>query len=78
MPRQINGQRYYETSEVCQKVGISRPTLFRWLRRGILSKAYRDRRGWRIFTEEDLKRIQTEAERIDVEYILPRGKNDRS
>jgi DNA-binding transcriptional MerR regulator len=69
MPREIDGKRYYETTEVCEKVGISRPTLFRWLRRGILSKLHRDRRGWRLFTDEDLSKIQTEAKKIEVDHI---------
>ena len=69
MPREINGTRYYETSEVCEKVGISRPTLFRWLKRGIVSKMHRDRRGWRLFTEDDLSKIRAQASRIDIEYL---------
>jgi predicted site-specific integrase-resolvase len=68
MPRDIDGKRYYETTEVCEKVGISRPTLSRWLRRGILSKVCKDRRGWRLFTEEDLNKIRAEANKIEVEY----------
>ena len=74
MPIEIDGKRYYETTEVCEKVGISRPTLFRWLRRGLLSKLYKDRRGWRLFTEEDLSKIQAEARRIEVEYASSRSK----
>jgi len=70
MPREINGKTYYETTEVCEKVGISRPTLFRWLKRGLLIKLHKDRRGWRLFTEEDLDKLQTEAGRIDVDDIL--------
>ena len=69
MPREINGQRYYETSEVCQKVGISRPTLFRWLKRGILHRLHRDRRGWRLFTEDDLRKIQAEANKVEAEDV---------
>jgi DNA-binding transcriptional MerR regulator len=67
MPREINGRVYYETSEVCQRAGISRPTLFRWLKNRLLTKLHRDRRGWRLFTEEDLRKIQAEASRIEVE-----------
>lgn len=74
MPREFNGQRYYETSEVCQKAGISRPTLFRWLKRGILPRLHRDRRGWRLFTEDDLKKIQAEANRVEAEDISLRGR----
>jgi DNA-binding transcriptional MerR regulator len=67
MPREINGQRYYTASEVCREVTISRPTLFRWLKRGVLTRLHRDRRGWRMFTEDDLRNIRLEAGRIDVE-----------
>jgi len=74
MPREFNGQRYYDTSEVCQKAGISRPTLLRWLKRGILQRLHRDRRGWRLFTEDDLKKIQAEANRVEAEDISLRGR----
>ena len=67
MPIEINGQLFYSTAETCQRVGISRATLFRWLRKGVLNKLRKDRRGWRIFTEDDLSRIQTEITRIEVE-----------
>jgi len=67
MPIEINGQIFYSTAETCQRVGISRATLFRWLRKGVLNKLRKDRRGWRIFTEDDLSRIQTEITRIEVE-----------
>jgi transposase-like protein len=70
MPREINGKRYYETTEVCEKVGVSRSTLFRWLKRGLLIKLHKDRRGWRLFTEEDLNKIQAEARRIEIDDIL--------
>ena len=69
MPREIDGKRYYETTEVCKKTGISRPTLFRWLKRGLLIKLHRDRRGWRLFTEEDLNKIQAEATRIEIDHV---------
>ncbi len=70
MPIEINGQIFYSTAETCQRVGISRATLFRWLRKGVLNKLRKDRRGWRIFTEDDLSRIQTEITRIEVEEGL--------
>lgn len=64
MPREMNGQTYYRTSEVCKKVGISRATLFRWLKEGIIKKSYRDRRGWRLFTEADVRRLEKEANHV--------------
>jgi predicted site-specific integrase-resolvase len=74
---EINGQMYYRTSEACKKAGISRATLFRWLKLGILEKHYKDRRGWRIFTEEDVNKIRAEAKRIKVEYAFPGGRNNK-
>jgi len=75
MPREINGQKYYGTLESCEKIGISRPTLFRWLKAGILEKKRKDRRGWRVFTEEDLNKIKAEARRIQVEDTYIPDKN---
>ncbi|MDD5082036.1 MAG: MerR family transcriptional regulator [Dehalococcoidales bacterium] len=65
MPIIVNGQTYYRTAEVCQMVGISRTTLFRWLAEGIFNEAeYRDRRGWRLFTEDEINKLKTEAHRV--------------
>ncbi len=65
MPIIINSQTYYGTSEACRIAGIGRSTLLRWLRNGILKDAsYRDRRGWRLFTQGDIKRIKAEANRM--------------
>ena len=72
----IDGKVYYKTSEACKKTGISRATLFRWLKTGILEKYYRDRRGWRLFTEEDLNSIRAEARKIKTEYSFNGEKND--
>ena len=68
MAIEIGNRTYYRTSETCMKAGISRATLFRWLKSGLLMKSYRDRRGWRLFTEEDLNKIQAEANRVEIKY----------
>jgi len=66
MAIRINGQTYYRTSEACQEAGISRATLFRWLRGGILKDVmFRDRKGWRLFTQDDIDRIKSEATRVN-------------
>jgi len=67
MSIEINGRIYYRTLEACKKTGISRATLLRWLKDGILEKPHRDRRGWRMFTEGDLDKIQAEATRMKDE-----------
>ena len=66
MPVTINGQTYYRTVEVCRTVGISRSTLFRWLKQGILSKSERrDRRGWRLFTRDEIDGLEREVNLIN-------------
>jgi predicted site-specific integrase-resolvase len=61
----MRGQTYYRTAEVCSLAGISRSTLFRWLRKGILDDvSHRDRRGWRLFTDRDIGRITDESNKI--------------
>ncbi len=71
MPVEINGQWYYRTSEICSKAHISRATLFRWIKTGIVKNRLRDRRGWRLFTEKDVQKLQAEAGRIEVEETSP-------
>ena len=66
MAIKVNGQTYFRTADVCRLVGISRTTLFRWLNEGMLSAAIsRDRRGWRLFTEDEVNTLKAEAERIN-------------
>lgn len=64
MPVEINRTMYYRTLETCRKTHIGRSTLFRWLKHGIIEVSCRDRRGWKLFTEEDLDRIKVEAMRL--------------
>lgn len=67
MPIKIDGQLFYSTTETCEKVGISRATLHRWLKNGVINRLRKDRRGWRLFTEDDLHRIKAELGRIEIE-----------
>jgi len=65
MPVTVNRKTYYRTAEICQIVGISKNTFFRWVREGSFTDAQnRDRRGWRLFTKDDLDRLRTEVNRI--------------
>ena len=72
MPVTLRGRKYYRTAEVCRKVGISRTTLFRWLSEGIFDEPEnRDRRGWRLFTEDEVNRMEAEANRVSRIGIEP-------
>jgi predicted site-specific integrase-resolvase len=65
MPVSINDRTYFRTSEVCQIARISRSTLLRWLKEEDLDiPDYRDRRSWRLFTEEDVNKLASEANKI--------------
>jgi len=66
MPTVIDGQGYYRTAEACEMAGISKATLFRWLREGVMQDvAVKDRRGWRLFGEDDINRIRAEANKTN-------------
>ena len=65
MPVFINDRTYYRTTEVCRMVGISRNTLFRWLKEGIFSDVeYRDWRGWRLFTAAQVETIRMQVNHV--------------
>jgi len=65
MPTTINGQTYYRTAEVCRMAGISRNTLFRWLREGVFTGVERrDYRGWRLFTQGQVDAINDRVTRV--------------
>jgi len=79
MPVAINRETYYRTAEVCQIVGISRSTFFRWLREGSFPDVKNvDRRGWRLFTEGDLERLRAEANQIGPNSSVNGKKQSRS
>ncbi len=65
MPKEIKGKTYYLTSEACEMAGISRGTLFRWIREKIIDDVeIKDRNGWRLFTPKEVARIKAEATRV--------------
>ena len=70
MPVTINGQTYYRTAEVCLMVGIGKSTLFRWIKEGIMEEAeHRDRRGWRLFTEDEINKVKMEVNGIRKSHL---------
>jgi len=65
MPVVINDETYYRTAEVCRLVGVSRNTLFRWIKEGVLSDVeYRDWRGWRLFTPVQVETVKSKTSRV--------------
>jgi len=62
MPVEIKGTVYYKITESSQLSGVSKSTIHRWIREGIITGGkLRNRNGWRLFTEEDIAEIKAEA-----------------
>jgi excisionase family DNA binding protein len=57
MPKEVNGYKFLNSSEVAKLAGVHRLTLLRWIRDGKMPDVSRDRNGWRIFSEEETARI---------------------
>jgi excisionase family DNA binding protein len=70
MPLNLNGETYYRTAEACNIAGTSKNTFLRWVKEGTFTDVqHRDRRGWRLFTEDDVNRLKTEVHRVDKNHI---------
>jgi predicted site-specific integrase-resolvase len=68
VPITIGGKRYYRTEEALKRIGISRATWFRWIKhKKIQDVKHKDVRGWRLFSEQDIRRIREFANTIHVE-----------
>ena len=50
------------SKQAAELLGISRETLLRWFREGRIPEVGRDRNGWRIFTEEDIRELKAFVE----------------
>ncbi|OIO38462.1 MAG: hypothetical protein AUJ75_02830 [Candidatus Omnitrophica bacterium CG1_02_49_10] len=50
-------RKQYTTKEVLRKVGISRTSLYSWLKMGKVPDVARDRNNFRLFTDDDVKKI---------------------
>ena len=48
----------WKTYEVCDLLDISKATLFRWERKGIIAGPPRDWRNWRLYTRKNMDEIK--------------------
>lgn len=55
---QNSSRKRYKTVEVCELFDVSRATLFRWEREGLISGPSRDWRNWRLYTAQHIKEIK--------------------
>jgi predicted site-specific integrase-resolvase len=65
MPFEVNGQTMYSTKEACSLAGTNVNTFFRWVRQGKFADVeYRDRNNWRLFTADDVSRLEARVKSI--------------
>lgn len=57
-PIDASKKKLYKTNEICEMFDISRATLFRWEREGVISGPPRDWRNWRLYTAENVEQIK--------------------
>ena len=63
MPVVVAGRSYYLLSEASRLTGVSKPTIYRWMHQGIITGGrLQNRRGWTLFTEEDIAEIKVRSE----------------
>lgn len=53
-----NSKKRYKTIDVCKLFDVSRATLFRWEREGLISGPPRDWRNWRVYTAQNIQEIK--------------------
>lgn len=47
-----------KTVEICEMFDISKSTLFRWEKEGLISNVGRDWRNWRVYSQINLNEIR--------------------
>jgi excisionase family DNA binding protein len=76
MTVQLDGQTYYNISEACELAGISRDTFLRWVRKGKFNDVeHRDRNGWRLFTNDDVRRLKARINLVEKIIVNPGQSN---
>lgn len=52
----------YRLTEAAKRIGVAPITLKRWLISGRVRDVARDRNGWRVFTNRDIRRLKRFAD----------------
>jgi len=52
----------FSTAAVAARIGVHRDTLLRWLRDGKIPEPARDRHGWRVFSENEVRTLERFAQ----------------
>lgn len=50
--------RRYKPKDICARFDISKATLFRWEREGLITRVRRDWRNWRLYSDDNIRQIK--------------------
>lgn len=51
-------RKRYKAQEICDTFDISKATLFRWERKGLIGGVGRDWRNWRLYSDKNRREIE--------------------
>lgn len=57
-PRHVPKREGFKAYEICDLFDISKATLFRWEREGVITQPGRDWRNWRLYTRKNIDEIE--------------------
>jgi len=60
--------KFYSSKDVCKICQISKSTLFKWEREGLITKVRRDWRGWRIYDQGNIDEIRKAIEEQKLDH----------
>jgi CheY-like chemotaxis protein len=66
--------KFYSSKEVCEQLQISKSTLFKWEREGLITKVRRDWRGWRLYDAHNMEEIKVNIEKQRLAEAGPRSR----
>jgi predicted DNA-binding transcriptional regulator AlpA len=72
MPLHIDGTHYYLATEIAQAVGVSRVTLWRWIKDGKVPAGHKFRGKKLIFTRGEAEAIREYALRVEPAFPTAR------
>lgn len=65
-------EQVFRMKDALEMIGITAPTYYRWVNsKQITDVSFRDRANWRLFTESDIERIKSEANKVHIVTVTP-------
>ena len=60
-------QKLYRLKDIGDRIDRDKTTIIRWEKEGIIPKAKRDSRGWRYYSQEEIKKIVNQV--LSTDYF---------